>query len=299
MYELILQGIRKNFPADVVSEMFDESDNLRHANVILAARKSFDMNQQYDLTRCGWYRQFSAEHAQDLLYAMLNPNDIGDSDYLEKIIQEKKLFLQASDSIRVGFFKPGFGEEIVYSFMKIAQEQGKQLIFENLGVVPDAISRSLAQLGATEFKPLIFGYMKFIGDDNAFWAEHIENNSFACFSTQDTVTLRGWWEGREKWAKQKFYLKQDKAKVALLHWLFENRYLSENAEIDLRTLTPDLHKAVLASVADCAAREVVFTMPDIVGSGDEGIINMPGTGVFGLPDLRPLSKIPRQKHRNY
>ncbi len=280
IYELILQGIQENFPADIVSELFDESGNLRHAHVILAARKQFDFKQNYELYRCGWYRQYSAEHAQDLLYAMLNPNEISDADYLEKIIRDKELFLKSSDSIRVGFFKPGFGEEIIYPFMKIAQEQGKHLIFENLGVVPEEISRSLAQLGATEFKPLIFGYMKFVGDDNAFWAEHIEYNSFACFSTQDTVTLRGWWEGKEKWAKQKFYLHRDKAKVALLHWLFENKYLSEDAEIDLRTLTPDLQKAVLASVSDCKARDVVISMPDIFGSGDDGIINMPGNRGF-------------------
>lgn len=280
IYERIIKGIKEKFPPDIVSEVFDDSGKLRHAHVVLAARNTFNFNQNYDHTNCGWYRQYSIEHGQDLLYSLINPNDVGGTDYLEKIIGEKEMFLQPSDSLRLGFFKLGLGEEIVYRFMQIAQEQGKQLIFENLGVVPEKISQSLDELGAAEFKPLIFGYMKFIGDDNRYWLDHIKKNSLACFSTQDTVTLRGWWEGRESYAKQKFYLKQDKAKVALLNWLFENKYLTENAEIDLRTLMPDMQKAILASVADCAAREVVITMPDIFGSGDDGIINMPGNGGF-------------------
>ena len=296
IYEIIVKAVRDEFPKDAVSEMFDDSGALKPAHVILAARRTPPpappLKGEGNLLSAppalsgkgagglGWYSQYSIEHQQELLYTLLNPNDIGSTDYLEKIIEEKEMFLSPTDSIRVGFFKAGFGEEIIYLFMKIAQEQRKTLIFENLGVVPPEIIKSLSELGAAEFKPLIFGYQKFVGDYNSYWFDYINSNSFACFSTQDTVTIRGWWEGREACAKQKYYFKKDKQKFDVIGWLFEQKYLSDDAEFDLRILTPDMLRAVLNSVVSSSAGEAVITMPDIFGSGDEGIINMPGHSGF-------------------
>ncbi len=333
IYEMIVKAVHDEFPKDVVSEMFDDIGALKPAHVILAARKTPPRNGETPPPPpprngegslmmsppslsgkgsggLGWYSQYSTEHHQELLYTLLNPNDIGSIDYLEKIIQEKEMFLSPTDSIRVGFFKAGFGEEIIYLFMKIAQERGKTLIFENLGVVPPEIVKSLNELGAAEFKPLIFGYQKFVGDYNSYWFDYINSNSFACFSTQDTVTIRGWWEGREAYAKQKYYFKKDKQKFDVISWLFEQKYLSDDAEIDLRILTPDMLRAVLNSVVSSSAGEAVITMPDIFGSGDDGIINMPGHSGFWTsrspvtiedlldspPDL--LTFLARQNHRD-
>jgi 4-alpha-glucanotransferase len=281
IYEIIVKAVRDKFPKDAVSEMFDDTGALKHAHVILAARKSSTPDYKDNPAQCGWYSQYSIEHQQELLYTLLNPNEIGSTDYLEKIIEERKMFLAPTDSIRVGFFKAGFGEEIIYLFMKIAQEQGKTLIFENLGVVPPEIVKSLRELGAAEFKPLIFGYQKFVEDYyNPYWFDCINSDSFACFSTQDTVTIRGWWEGRESWAKQKYYFKKDKQKLDVIGWLFEQKYLADDAEVDFRILTPDMLLAVLNSVVSSRAGEAVITMPDIFGSGDDGIINMPGHSGF-------------------
>ncbi|MDM8551051.1 4-alpha-glucanotransferase [Desulfobacterales bacterium HSG2] len=279
IFASVTQGIKDRFPQDVVSRLFDESGDLRHAHVILAARRSPDQGE-YEQSQCGWYRQSSAEHGGDLLYTLLSPNPLTNIDYLEKIIKEKEMFLGPSDSIRVGFFNTGPGEEIISLFMQIAQEQGKMLVFESLGVVPKRITRSLCELGAAEFKPLFFGYQYFIGDPNEFWLDRITENSLICFSTHDTITIRGWWEGKEKWAKKKYYFKNDKQKHAVTDWLVGQGYLSEDAETEPDTLNSDLLGAVLHSAADSQARDAVIMMSNLFGSGDEGIINMPGHSGF-------------------
>jgi 4-alpha-glucanotransferase len=297
IYDAILKGIRNKFPQDVLSRLFDESGTLKPAHVILGARRLTD-DRAYDHTQCGWYRQPSIEHGQDLLYTLLSPNQLTNKDYLKKIIAEKEMFLCKSDSIRLGFFKMGLGEEIISHFMAAAQEQGKILIFEKLGVIPDAVTRSLQELGAWEFKPLIFGYQYFAGDPNEFWFDRITPNNYVCFSTQDTVTLRGWWEGKESWAKKKYYFRsrsqtenrdeEKHQKQEVLDWLVHQGYLSEDTDADTDVLSDDLLRAVLYSVADAEGKLAVMMMSNIFGSGDEGIINMPGH--FGFWTARsPIS----------
>ncbi|QTA86121.1 4-alpha-glucanotransferase [Desulfonema magnum] len=281
IYTLIKKGIKETFPPEAVSRLFDESGDLKHAHVIFAARKQTDQ-RAYEHSQCGWYSQDSSEHGQKLLYTLLSPNQFTDTDYLEKIIKEKEMFLSPSDSIRVGFFNMGLGEEIISQFMQYAQEQGKSLIFENLGVVPEQITRSLNELGATEFKPLFFGYQHFIGDHTAFWFDRITPNSHVCFSTHDTITIRGWWEGKEKWAKKKYYFKNDEQKQKVINWLVQQDYLTDDLaqQADLDTLGSDLLCSVLNSVTDSNGRDAVIMMSNLFGSGDEGIINMPGHAGF-------------------
>lgn len=279
IFASVTRGIQDAFPGDVASRLFDESGHLRHAHVILAARRASD-DREYEQRQCGWYRQNSEEHGGDLLYTLLSPNPLTNIDYLEKIIREREMFLRPSDSIRVGFFNTGPGEEIISVFMQIAQEQGKVPVFESLGVVPKRITRSLNELGVTEFKPLFFGYQHFTGDSNEFWLDRITENALICFSTHDTITIRGWWEGKEKWAKKKYYFKNDEQKRAVAEWLAARGYLSGDAEIETDRLSDDLLEAILLSVADSPARDAVIMMPNLFGSGDEGIINMPGHSGF-------------------
>lgn len=278
IYDVVIEGLRKHLPEGVRRQVFDESGALRDANVVLAARKSFPTGE-YDRAQCGWYKQYSSEHEQDLLYTLLSPNKYG-PDYLEKIIEEKKMFLQPADSIRVGYFNLGLGEDIVSAFMHHAQEQGKEVVFENLGVVPVQIEDSLRQLGACQFKPLFFGYQYFKGDHNQYWFDYITKRDYACFGIHDNIPVRGWWEGIERWAREKCYLKNEEQKRAVIAWLKEHGYLSANQQVDLEILTADLQKAVLESVADANARLVVFMMSDIFCSGDEGVINIPGQSGF-------------------
>lgn len=274
IYETIIAGIKQHLPKAIQQQLFDESGALRSANIILASRKSF-IPGEYDRAQCGWHKQYSAEHEQDLLYTLLNPNKYG-PDYLKKIIQDRGMFLQSTDSIRVGFFGLGLGEEIVSAFMDTAQRQGKEVVFENLGVVPKQIEDSLRQLGSCQFKPLFFGYQFFKGDHNQYWFDRITKRDYACFGIHDNVPIKGWWEGREHLANEKYYLKTTEQKQAVVKWLKDNGYLSPDAQVDLQSLTPDLQRAVLLSVADSSAGLVVFMMPDIFGSGDEGVINIPG-----------------------
>jgi len=291
IYALIKRGVRNKFPPGLVSRVFDESGNLTYAHVILAARKP-DKPGEYDRIRCGWYSQSSEEHGGELIYTLLSPNMVGHTDYLEKITEEKEMFLRPSDSIRAGFFNMGPGEEIVSLFMRTAQEKGKNLIFENLGVVPKRILRSLDQLRASQFKPLIFGYQYFADDPNEFWFDRITRDSHVCFSTHDTLTLRGWWEGREKWAEKKCYFTNSEQRQAVRDWLVRKGYLHLRqaqipsgqaqmlAENDPDVLSRELLRAVLHSVADSEGREAVIMMPNIFASGDKGIINMPGSRGF-------------------
>lgn len=276
IYKIIVTGIRESFPDRIVANLFDTDGRLKSSNVILAARSVTNGSEKYEPGQCGWYSQGPVEHDQNFIYTLLSPNDISDTDYLETIIRERKMFLAPSDSIRVGFFEMGPGEDILSQFMKTAQERGKTLVFENLGVVPQAVALSLREFGASEYKPLIFGYQYFSGDHNEYWFDRIESNSHVCFSTHDTITIRGWWEGREKWARKKYYFKNEKQKQAVLDYLTAQGYLNKDADVALDRLSPDLLRSILASVADSNGRDAVIMLPNLFGSGDEGIINMPG-----------------------
>jgi len=280
IYNIIVEGIKDAFPDNIVARLFDTDGNLKPSNVILAARSAANGSEPYESKQCGWYSQGPAEQGQNFIYTLLSPNDISEIDYLEKIIREREMFLAPGDSIRAGFFEMGPGEEILSDFMQTAQERGKTLVFENLGVVPQAVARSLKEFGASEFKPMIFGYQYFAGDHNAYWFDRIDSNSHVCFSTHDTITVRGWWEGRQKWAQQKYYFQNEKQKQAVLDYLVAQGYLPKDADVDLDGLNQDLLRSILASVADSNGRDAVIMMPNLLGSGDEGIINMPGYSGF-------------------
>ena len=278
IYNVIVNGIQAGFPANIVARLFDRDGSLKPSNVILAARCAANGTREPE--QFGWYSQGVTAQDQRFIYALLSPNDISETDFLEKIIREREMFLAPSDSIRVGFFEMGPGEEILSDFMQIAQEGGKTLVFENLGVVPEAVTRSLQELGASEFKPLIFGYQYFTGDHNEFWFDRLDSNSHVCFSTHDTITLRGWWEGKEKWAQKKYYFKTKEQKQAVIKYLTDQGYLTPDADVDLDRLNHELLRSVLASIADSIGRDAVIMMPNLFGSGDEGIINMPGHSGF-------------------
>jgi 4-alpha-glucanotransferase/predicted trehalose synthase len=275
IFRTILGSLQRALPADIIASLFLPDGSLRKASTILAARRDMPPGE-IDRDTTGWYRQSSVEHGQDLLYLLLNPNPLGDIDYLAVAMENPDTFLRPTDSIRVCFFQPGFGEEIITAFLAAAQAAGKTLVAENLGEVPPEVEQSLRELGLSQFKPLYFGYQKFIGDPNDYWVDRITSADCACFGYHDTVTVRGWWTGQGKWSERKYYFRNNEQKQAVLDWLQERGYLSSSDEASLSELTVAMHDAVLASVADSEARMVVFQMPDLFGSGDEGIINVPG-----------------------
>ena len=278
IYELIISALKCALPSDISSRFFAQDGNLRYGHVILACRKDFPEGI-YDKNTCGWYEVNSTEHSCKLLYSLLNHNNQGD-DYLEKIISNDEYFLRPDDSIRIGFFNPGLGEEIVSDFIQLAQSQGKEVVLENLGLVPDAVSRSLKELGASEFKPLYFGYQYFKGDHNMYWFDNIGKLDYASFAIHDTVTLECWWTGKGKWAEKKYYFNDVHQKTALINWLINNNYLGTDEPFDTTVMTGEMQRAVLSSVADSNANMAVFMMPDIFKTGEEGIINIPGQSGF-------------------
>ncbi len=208
IYGLILGAMRDRVPEDVRRAAFNEDGSLRANSILLAARRSFPSGS-YDRAETGWYSQGSTEHGADLLYSLLSPNHHGSIDYLDKIIREKTYFLKPTDSFRLCYFSPGFGEEIVASFMAEAQRQGKVLVMENLGVVPGQVSQSLAEMGGPQFKPLYFGYQYFTGDHNDYWFDRIGPLDGVYFGYHDTVSVRGWWTGEGEWSSRKYYFKND------------------------------------------------------------------------------------------
>ncbi|MBL0059630.1 MAG: 4-alpha-glucanotransferase [Elusimicrobia bacterium] len=279
VYAIVLDAMRKKCPDEIRRPAFDGEGHLHPNGVLLAARRSFSPGT-YDRTDKGWYSQNAAEHSQDLLYTILTPPPLGKIDYLEKLIREEGQFLRPTDSLRLCFFNPGFGEEILSSFMAEAQRQGKTLVMENLGAVPPKVTQSLVDMGASQFKPLYFGFQRFIGDMNDYWFDRVGTLDYAYFGFHDTVTLRGWWTGEGKWSGQKYYFKNDTQKWGVLEWLRDKGYLSRRPDVATLEWSRPLQEGVLSSVADSQAGTALFQAPDLFGSGEEGIINIPGQSGF-------------------
>jgi len=291
IYNIIIDALKKKIPEGIISQAFDREGNIKNGNVVLAARKGHaKIDSDRNIT--GWYSVNSSEHEEILSYCLISPNRFGGTDYLEKIISEKNEFLRPDDSIRLCFFNPGPGEETVSEFMRLAQEQGKTLVFENLGLVPEQVSRSLSELGAVEFKPLYFGYQYFTGDHNSYWLDKIRKCDYASFSIHDTVTVEGWWTGKGKWASAKYYFNNDEQKQGVINFLRLNNYLHEGEPALISELTPQMHRAVLDTVADSNADIAVIMMSDIFKSGEEGIINIPGqTGFWTARSLITIEEL--------
>jgi hypothetical protein len=174
IFDAIITGIKRCFPQSALAQFFDQRGFMRPAHTVLVARKDFDNSVKYNREESGWYKQSSTEHNQDLLYAMLSPSEHGEIDYLGKIIGNGDMLLQPTDSIRICFYNPELGEEIIQAFMHYAQEQGKQIVCEDLGVVPKEISHSLWQQRAKRWRELYFGYKHFTDDpNNPYWFANI------------------------------------------------------------------------------------------------------------------------------
>jgi hypothetical protein len=57
-------------------------------------------------------------------------------------------------------------------------------------------------------------------------------------------------------------------------------YLNDAGYLSVDNADLNVVEAALASVADCSAQEFVEPAPSIFGSGDEGVINLPGKSGF-------------------
>ncbi|MCG3203421.1 MAG: hypothetical protein KCHDKBKB_00079 [Elusimicrobia bacterium] len=293
IYTAILDAMKRHFKnndSTKYDSVFEASGNLRSGNVVLAMRKKSD-EEKLEREKTGWYEQYSDEYQQTLLYALLSPNEHGNVDYLHKLLSgDKKLFLAPTDTIQLGFYNPSYGEEIIAAFMAEAQRQGKTLVLENLGVVPPEVARANKELGVSQFKPGFYGFQYFTGDNNAYWIENLDGQDEAQFGTGDTIPLAEWWTGKGAWGRTKYYLKSPDQKQVVVNWLKEHGYLSQEANISLDTLTPELHEAVLVAEAQSRAGSVVITMSDWAGRGDEGIYNMPGKAWFSGDGTTPNSE---------
>ena len=72
---------------------------------------------------------------------------------------------QENDSLMLGYFEQSPGEALMSKMLELAQEMGKPLIWETLGIVPKEIQDSVERLGATNFTPGIWG-------DGRIWDEN-------------------------------------------------------------------------------------------------------------------------------
>ncbi|MFA6281139.1 MAG: 4-alpha-glucanotransferase, partial [Candidatus Omnitrophota bacterium] len=92
------------------------------------------------------------------------------------------------DSVRIGYFVPAPGEEIISGLLRIAQEEGKVFITELLGVVPEEAKKSVDTLaGAIDYAPGIFQ------DNPGFWmSDEFKNKwTLVVHSLQDSINMEG------------------------------------------------------------------------------------------------------------
>lgn len=152
------------------------------------------------------------------------------------------------------------------------------LIAEDLGILSPQVPETMERFGFPGMKILLFA---FGGDpqQNPYLPDKFKPNCVAYTGTHDNNTIYGWWEndaGSEEKKNLARYLKGHKIKKAgrPLHWLF----------IDM--------------VMDSSAGRVILPLQDILGLGEEGRMNRPGTSTgnweWRLPERTISAAISRR-----
>jgi 4-alpha-glucanotransferase len=162
-----------------------------------------------------------------------------------------------------GFFDPAVeaeqlahGERVLTAMREGARETGSELIAEDLGVIPDAVRKSLGKLSVPGYKVLIWEKDGAVFRDPAKFSPV----SVACFGTHDTDPVAAWWEGLDA---------AERAAVKKLPLLAPHEKSLGDA------FTPEVHRALLDQLCAAGSDLVLLLLQDVLGTRDR--INTPGT----------------------
>ncbi|MFA5163930.1 MAG: 4-alpha-glucanotransferase, partial [Patescibacteria group bacterium] len=172
---------------------FTPSNSLSRDSAMYVVRRS-DKQPVFEpkLSHNGWerYNYVTEKRIYDASYT-------GSWDFLpfSKKYMKKYLFPddsqrapQTEDSVRVAYFVPAPGEELISGLLRVAQEEGKVFITELLGIVPEKAKESVDTLaGAIDYAPGIFQ------DNPAFWlSDEFKNKwTMVVHSLQDSINMEG------------------------------------------------------------------------------------------------------------
>ncbi|MFA6281228.1 MAG: 4-alpha-glucanotransferase, partial [Candidatus Omnitrophota bacterium] len=112
-------------------------------------------------------------------------------DFLRKYLfpEDQQHKPKAQDGLRIGYFVKSPGEKLMSGLLRVAQENGKVLISELLGMMPEQKLDSIHSLaGAMNYAPGIFLDTK---DDWVKRKQIYRPWSMATYSTHDTINLEG------------------------------------------------------------------------------------------------------------
>lgn len=155
---------------------------------------------------------------------------------------------QGSKDARPGKWKKGPGGKFFKKVQKVIP--GAPFIAENLGEITDSAQTLLEETGFPGITVLQFGFGS--GAKNLHLPHNYKRNAVAYTSTHDNDTTKGWYE--------KLPLEvQDHVRCYL--------------RVDGRNISWDLIRSVYASSASIA----ITTVPDLLASGSEARLNLPGS----------------------
>jgi 4-alpha-glucanotransferase len=148
------------------------------------------------------------------------------------------------------------GERVISAMSEAAAEKSSRLVAEDLGIVPDAVRASLAELEVPGYKVLIWE------KDGAVFRDPLKYPavSVACFGTHDTDPVPTWWETRDE--AERTAVKQIPA------W-------KERAQNFGAKFTPEIHRAILDLIQSAPSQLVLLLIQDVFAI--RARINTPGT----------------------
>lgn len=149
---------------------------------------------------------------------------------------------------RGGFWEKGPGLQL---FQALESALGPLPFFaEDLGAVDEKVIALREKTGFAGMCPIEFA---FSSKDSPYLPHHYLRRSVACTSTHDSEPLKSWWDHQDPWRREEIR--------AYFHLTEEE----------------DVPWAIMRALSLSRADLCLFSMQDILGLGNEGRINIPGT----------------------
>ncbi len=151
-----------------------------------------------------------------------------------------------------GYWKTGPGNDIFDVFAEKFPEM--PIIAEDLGTIDDDVRNLMAKYELPGMKVLLFAFGQGMPENPYILHNHVEN-CVAYTGTHDNNTVKGWWLNEA----------DQENKRNLMDYL--------HREIDSETV----HEILVTMVMMSVARVAIFPLQDLLGLGQEAIMNRPGT----------------------
>jgi len=151
-----------------------------------------------------------------------------------------------------GYWVTGPGNDIFDVFKEKFPDM--PIIAEDLGTIDDDVRNLMSKYELPGMKVLLFAFGHGM-PENPYILHNHEVNCVAYTGTHDNNTIKGWWENEA----------DEESKQNLKDYLLR--------EID----TDEVHEILVGMVMMSVARVAIFPMQDLLGLGQEAIMNRPGT----------------------